>query len=113
MKSFSTHGTLSVILEEIGFDSSLEVDVSYDFDPGEKMVRYYRDGSGDPGCPPSAEWTSIKVTTWRVGEETRHRSDHWIWSALDRIAESIIERDWHERYEEMCLEDASCEEWSE
>ena len=106
-------GTICVILEELGYDSSLEVDVRYDFSPGEKMVRYYRDGSGDPGCPPSAEWIAITVTTWRVGEETRRRSSHWVWSALDGIAESIIERDWHERYEEMCLNDASCEEWSE
>lgn len=100
-------GTISIILEELGFDSSLEVEVKYDFQPCEPMVRYYPDGSGYPGCSSSAEWTFINVTVWRVGEETRYRTDHWIWDALDKIAEAVIERDWHERYEEQCLQDAA------
>lgn len=29
----------------------IEFDVDYDYQPEEKMVRYYPDGSGYPGCP--------------------------------------------------------------
>lgn len=34
-------------------------DVSYDYQPEEKQVNYYRDGSGYPGCPESIEITKI------------------------------------------------------
>jgi hypothetical protein len=34
----------------------IEFVVEYWFTPGEKMVRYFRDGSGHPGSPPEIEW---------------------------------------------------------
>jgi len=82
---------------------SLEVELEYDFVPGEKMVRYYRDGSGDPGCPPSAELVGAKVTQCNIDREQRRRCDHWIWRALDVIANELINRDWV-NYEEKCIE---------
>jgi len=35
------------------------VSVDYDYNPGEPMVMYYKDGSGHPGEPPSAEIRAI------------------------------------------------------
>lgn len=37
----------------------IEFDVEFDYQPEERMVMYYRDGSGYPGCPASVEITSI------------------------------------------------------
>ena len=37
----------------------VNVSVDYDYDPGERMVMYYSDGSGHPGSPPSAEINAV------------------------------------------------------
>jgi len=37
----------------------VELRVEYDYQPEEKEVRYYSDGSGYPGCPESFEITAI------------------------------------------------------
>ena len=85
---------------------SLEIALEYDFSPGEPMVRYYPDGSGDPGCPPSAELVNATVTLCDMGYEQQTRCDHWIWRALDIIAYEAISRDWA-RFQEKCIEDAN------
>ena len=87
-------------------DLSLELELEYDFTPGEKMVRYYRDGSGDPGCPPSAELVNATVIRCDMANERRMRCDDWIWRVLDTIANEFISRDWG-RFENECIEDAN------
>ena len=37
----------------------VNVSIDYDYDPGERMVMYYSDGSGHPGEPPSAEINAV------------------------------------------------------
>ena len=46
------------------FENEIEVhgvklSVEYYYDPGERMVMYYPDGSGHPGEPPSAEIQAV------------------------------------------------------
>ncbi len=91
---------------ELGHASSLDVEIGYEASPAEPMVEYYRDGSGYPGSPPAAKVLSTHVGRWDVGDERRKRGDGWIWSELDRIAETRIEADWN-TYREDCLEDAA------
>jgi hypothetical protein len=38
-----------------------EVEIEYDFSPGEKMVRYYPNGDGYPGSPPSVDLTDFNL----------------------------------------------------
>ena len=80
-------------------DLSLELELEYDFTPGERMVRYNRDGSGDPGCPPSAELVNATVIRCDLANERRMRRD-------DTIATEFISRDW-DRFENECIEDAN------
>ena len=46
----------------IGF-KELDVEVEYDYQPEEKEVRYYSDGSGYPGCAASLEICNV----WHEG----------------------------------------------
>lgn len=39
----------TIIIEEV------ELEIEFDYQPEEKEVRYYSDGSGYPGCPESIE----------------------------------------------------------
>jgi len=39
---------------------TLEVEIEYEYDPGEKRVDYYPDGSGYPGTDPSVAILSIQ-----------------------------------------------------
>ena len=41
--------------------NSLPLSITGEFTPEEKMVRYYRDGSGHPGSPPEFEIESIDL----------------------------------------------------
>lgn len=96
-----------VLHTEIELDLlTLDIALEYDFNPGEKMVRYYPDGSGYPGCPASAELVGATVTLCDMANEQQTRCDHWIWRALDIIAYERISRDW-DRFEEKCIEDAN------
>lgn len=99
-------GTIETTLDVLGYDSSLEIEVDYSATHGEPMVRYYRDGSGYPGCEPEAELIAVRVTRWDVGNEQRIRNDHWVWQLLDKIAHGIVEQEWN-AYEYLCLEGAS------
>lgn len=87
---------------EIG-NLSLEVDLEYDFIPGEKMVRYDRDGSGYPGSRSSAEFVSAIVTSCEVDGEQQKRDGHLVWNALDMSVAELIDRDW-DRFEWKCIE---------
>jgi hypothetical protein len=40
---------------------TLEVEIEYVYDPGEKRVDYYPDGSGYPGTPPSVSLYEVHV----------------------------------------------------
>ena len=40
---------------------TLEVEIEYVYDPGEKRVDYYPDGSGHPGTPPSVSLYEVHV----------------------------------------------------
>ena len=98
----STH---YVTLEELGHDSSLEVEILFDYQPGERMVLYYPNGDGYPGSPSSVEFISAYVVRWDVGTEQRKRGKPWIWESLDVIASRVISEGW-ERFQEVCLESA-------
>ncbi len=37
----------------------INLNVYYEYDPGEPMVMYYKDGSGHPGEPPSIEIQAV------------------------------------------------------
>ena len=37
----------------------INLNVEYYYDPGERMVMYYPDGSGHPGSPPSVEIQAV------------------------------------------------------
>jgi len=43
------------------YNQEFNLEIEYTYDPGEKMIRYYKDGSGSPGCPPSIEIESILI----------------------------------------------------
>lgn len=75
--------------------------VEFDANPGEPMVRYYPDGSGYPGSPPSIEPTLVQVTTAEIGEgEILNREElakiggdgSWL-RKLDELAEDVIRSD--------------------
>ena len=96
-----------VLHTEIELDAlNLDIELEYDFSPSERMVRYYPDGSGDPGCPPSAELVGVTVTQCDMNNEQRRRCDHWLWKALDIIATELVSRDW-DRFEEKCIENVN------
>ncbi len=37
----------------------IDLNVKYYYDPGERMVMYFNDGTGHPGSPPSAEIQAV------------------------------------------------------
>lgn len=43
--------------------------IGADYEEGEPMVRYYSDGSGYPGSPPSFEWDIITITGFNAYNE--------------------------------------------
>ena len=52
---------LPITIEEYKGDLFVEVTAIIDVYPGEPMVRYYPDGSGYPGAPPTAELWSVYI----------------------------------------------------
>jgi len=89
--------------------SSLEVEVEFDYQPGEPMVMYYLDGSGYPGSPATAELIGVCVTDWTVADDERERDQSPIWSDLDVLAEAHLDAGW-DRYGNDCLESITEEE---
>lgn len=49
--------------------------VEYDYQPGEPMVLYHRDGSGYPGSPAEVEPFNIEVTTVELGDDVLDRDE--------------------------------------
>lgn len=49
-------------LNPLGIPMEIGLDIEYYYEPGEKMVRYYPDGSGYPGSPPYIEFTDFRLT---------------------------------------------------
>ena len=95
---------ISIDLEEMGVtQGALEVDLSYDFYPGEPMVRYYSDGSGYPGSPPHIDLTGVHVRSWTVAGEKRQRDGHWVWETLDELALVFVEDNW-EYFADLCMD---------
>jgi len=58
-------------------------DVEFDYQPEEKMVMYYGDGSGYPGCAEEANITSIKHEGVDFSE---FLEDYW-----EELEEKILE----------------------
>lgn len=60
--SFSYYYEDTEGLNHTGIPGELKFQGSYNFSPGEKEVRYYKDGSGHPGCPPEFELYNFDCT---------------------------------------------------
>jgi hypothetical protein len=61
----------------------IEFDVEYDYQPYEKQVFYYADGTGDPGCPEMVEAIN----------EFKHKGTcflEWIEDEEDEVIEAIL-----------------------
>ena len=63
-------------------------DVEFDYEKGDRMVRYYADGSGYPGSPDMIEITSVKYK----GEDFTQFFNESILNWKDRIEELIWEK---------------------
>ena len=77
----------------VAYNSNLEVNVEFDLNAAEPMVRYYPDGSGYPGCPASCEINEVFVTKyWSNNTEIfRNEKPEWF-EILDKIAAAYIEK---------------------
>lgn len=76
-------------LEELGknLGIALEVEIDFDVTPAEPQVRYFADGSGDPGCPASFEITNVRVLQYSNDSIVVKRSERPDWFAfLDDVA---------------------------
>lgn len=85
--------TQSFTFEELG-KSGLWVtaDLEFEFEPGEPMVMYYKDGSGYPGSPPQANYVRCHVVE-AGGEDwyyKRNERQDWF-ERLDAIIENHIQ----------------------
>tara|TARA_B100000749_G_C18450038_1_gene475945 strand:+ start:17565 stop:17912 length:348 start_codon:yes stop_codon:yes gene_type:complete len=102
----TTRSTLDCTREELGRAGQIWVDFTLHFDahPGEKMVMYYRDGSGYPGSPPTIELTEVEVTAMGREDDTEIRPGHPEWfELLDRIVRTAVQDEW-DSYLEDCVE---------
>lgn len=111
MKLPPISGSIDVTLEEIGF-YSFDAEIYYRAWPGEKEVRYDKDGAGYPGSPPTAELQSVRVTVWDAHDDCRRRGDGWVWDVLDTVALRMVEQRWSDTYLEECLDDAA-DHWAD
>ena len=55
---------------------TIEAELGYDYVPGEKAVRYYRDGTGYPGSPAMAHLFEIEIIEISGAEWTIKRPDY-------------------------------------
>jgi len=87
---------LSAWLEEAGKGEQVYVEFECygEFDPGESMVRYYSDGSGYPGCPPSVEYHGCYATRITGENYDYKRRDRLDWfELLDKIVDNLVMAD--------------------
>jgi len=70
-----------MLLEELGkgLNTCLEIEIEYDYNPEEPMVRYYSDGSGYPGSPAYFEITHVKVLNYLTDTHEYVREDRPDW----------------------------------
>ena len=94
-----------ISLDGLGAGSSLQVELIYLYYPPEAPVRYYPDGTGNPGSPAWVQLIGAHVRCWDVMGEIRPRTDHWLWQMLDEIAINLVEKNW-EHFEDVCLQHA-------
>ena len=91
------------LFEEFGCE--VEVELTFDVCPGEPMVRYYKDGSGYPGSPATAELREVKVVSvlGEVGETYRKDAPElfaWLDKTMsDRLNHSDMETLFFDVYE--------------
>lgn len=100
---------LADTFEELGRGCAvhLEADLELDLTEGEPMVRYYPDGSGYPGSPPTCELSSVTVTEVWGDTYHYHRADRPEWfELLDRVMANRLESHWDD-YGDRYLERAS------
>lgn len=64
----------------------IELDVDYTYHSGERMVMYYSDMSGHPGCPPEVEIENVWIGEQLIDTVLLDRH------VLDTIEEIIIEK---------------------
>jgi hypothetical protein len=64
---------------------TLEVEIEYVYDPGEKRVDYYPDGSGYPGSDPSVRILTV------CGNSSADISHALPQKLIDELAEEILE----------------------
>lgn len=79
---------MQMTLEEVGknLNIELEIEIDYDSNPGEPMVKYYADGSGYPGSDPYFEVTDVKVLKFTTDTHEYNREDRPDWFLLfDKI----------------------------
>ena len=65
----------------------VDLDIHYDYQPEEKEVRYYSDGSGYPGCPESLDITAIYLNGTNVTELLEDQLEK-IYDAMEEYRES-------------------------
>jgi len=62
----------------MNFDTEIEearVNIEFDFQPEEPVVRYYSDGTGDPGCAASVDNVSVYWYTRKFNSTTMKHED--------------------------------------
>jgi len=68
----------------------IDFDVKFDYQPAEKEVRYYSDGSGYPGCPASITYIHIEFKGIDFDEFFEKEMDYveeLIWEGFEREKE--------------------------
>jgi hypothetical protein len=79
--------------------------IGADFYPGEKMVKYYPDGSGYPGSPPETDWDIISIdeveATDENGEDVAvELTDELRKNITDALLKNIQDEDVFEYFED-------------
>lgn len=71
-------------MEKLTIDfKGIDFDCEFDYQPEEKQVMYYRDGSGYPGCPASID----SLTVFHKGTDFTEFLEEIV--GLDKIEEEI------------------------
>ena len=61
----------------------VEMDVEFDYQPGEPEERYHSDGGGYPGCGAEIIITSIEVDGVGVMDQFKDQMDEIAWQLFD------------------------------
>lgn len=99
-----------ITLEELGIadNKTVEAEVTAECYEAEPMVRYDRNGTGHPGCPPHADLLEVKALKFEMEGQTVLRGqkadDDWKFDLLDEMLWNLIDE---EKEEAAALEAAS------